>query len=348
MEKLSSNLIKILRKRILIFITILSSSALLLFSFQNCSGEGDTYGDAFVSVVETTEYFEPVRFNLDTSYDYNFDIDWGDGKKEQYKSSSIEFIEHVYEDPGRYQININGQFEKVSFNDCKLVEVKNLGNTGWKTFEYSFSNCLKLKKFYGKVSGVKSIAGMFFGCSSLEEVSTSIWDVSSVETMRYTFNGCLKLNPNVSNWNTQNLSDATGLFASMYVANPDVSNWNTEKIVSIHSMFGNSVLANPDISKWNTINLSFADYAFQNSGLTNPDFRNWNFVKIYKMDYMINKTDTNPQQYCNLLNAIANTTKSRLLKLNLTGMKYDSSCISARNRIAIDLGWKLIDGGQYN
>lgn len=84
----------------------------------------------------------------------------------------------------------------------------------------------------------------------------------------------------LSNWNTQALSDASYMFKDFSsLQSIDVSNWNTQALSLASCMFYNcSALQSIDVSNWNTQAMTDANYMFFNcSSLQKLDFRKANF-----------------------------------------------------------------------
>lgn len=91
----------------------------------------------------------------------------------------------------------------------------------------------------------------------LTQESLNTWDVSSATTMRQMFlRGLdfLALNPNITDWNTQNVVDFNGFLQQSTGFNRDLSNWNISSALLFGLTFGtnngidNAVIG--DISNW--------------------------------------------------------------------------------------------------
>ena len=127
---------------------------------------------------------------------------------------------------------------------------------------------------------------MFYKCSSLLSLSgISKWNTSIITDMSYMFDTreiCSKDNsffgihigvctpqfsyftinsklaslPDISKWNTSNVSNMSCMFRDCYLllSLPDISKWNTSNVVDMSGIFSGckSLLTLPDISKWDT------------------------------------------------------------------------------------------------
>jgi len=73
------------------------------------------------------------------------------------------------------------------------------------------------------------------------------------------FCGCSSLSslPNISNWNTDKVTNMSYMFyeCSSLTSLPNISNWNTNNVTNMYHMFLGciSLSSLPDISKWNPI-----------------------------------------------------------------------------------------------
>ena len=85
----------------------------------------------------------------------------------------------------------------------------------------------------------------------------------------------LKSLPDISIWNTENVSDISNMFFVTYLNSlPDISKWNTKNITNMSGMFSGcySLDSLPDISIWNTENVTDISNMFYYSSLTSlPD-----------------------------------------------------------------------------
>lgn len=156
-------------------------------------------------------------------------------------------------------INMNS-----TFNGCAALTT--LDAAGWKlenctTMNSMFADCSSLTKVTNlKVTGTTTqLQSTFSGCSSLESVDTSNWNLSGATTLTNLFNGCAVL---------------TTL---------DTSGWNLSRAANISSMFRDC----GKLTQLNTLNWNLSDalkdmsYAFYGTGgLEVIDASNWNLSKV--------------------------------------------------------------------
>jgi len=133
-------------------------------------------------------------------------------------------------------------------------------------------------------SQMTSMWQMFRGCSQLQSLDVSGWDVSKVTRTGLMFYGCSQLqNLDVSNWDTSNFVAVDSMFYQCYqLQTLNVSNWDTSSVTNMREMFvGCSQLQNIDVSNWDTSSVTDMWQMFRScSQLQNIDVSNWNVNKV--------------------------------------------------------------------
>ena len=182
--------------------------------------------------------------------------------KIQYKISNCKYLnirifgdEFVKNNKDKCKIKINGkEIELCSHIDINIKQID--------------SN----KVYEIKLNGINNITNM--SCMFKGNIfnNTPLFDL-----------------PDISNWNTQNVTDMSEMLyeCSSLISLPDISNWNTQNVTDMSNMFfGCSSLSSlPDISIWNTkcvIDMSYIFYGCS-SLLSVPDITKWNIKKVTNM-----------------------------------------------------------------
>ena len=80
------------------------------------------------------------------------------------------------------------------------------------------------------------------------------------------------------------------MFAETTDANPDVSKWDTSNVTNMNSMFVRAKKANPDVSKWNTSKVVDIENMFFSSNVVELDLSNWNMSKITENENVFKDT----------------------------------------------------------
>ena len=110
--------------------------------------------------------------------------------------------------------------------------------------------------------------------------------------------------PDISNWNTENISTAVSVFAycSKITYLPDISKWNINKSTCIDRMFEgcSSLIEIPNIGKWNNISIAYDLFKGCLSLKKLPDTSNWESkmgFDSYKLIFNGCKEELVPDKY---------------------------------------------------
>ena len=152
--------------------------------------------------------------------DDNFTTDNVESFDEMFKdcSSLIELPENI----PKWKMEKAKSFRKM-FKDCSsLKKIPDFKGLKVQNIERMFEGCSALKTLPNisdwDIQNVKSLKGMFKGCSNLEEIPKNIanWDVKNVINMKEMFYGCKKIRitnlPDLKNWNLENLKTMKRMF----------------------------------------------------------------------------------------------------------------------------------------
>ena len=172
-----------------------------------------------------------------------------------------------------------------------------------KDSEYLFSN-EKIVQHYTKLnkitfndhidtSDVVNMAGMFYGCESLETLDLSKFNTSNVVNMAAMFNGCKSLKTlDVSEFNTSNVANMVGMFKECKALTSITFNdhIDTSNVTNMANMFeGCSALKELDVSKFNTSEVTRMDDMFNGcKSLKELKLSSFNTSKVTRMDDMFN------------------------------------------------------------
>ena len=131
---------------------------------------------------------------------------------------------------------------------------------------YDSSKILSLTPKWWDVSGMTTMAQMFYMDTSLTSLDLSKWDTSNVQSMNSIFYKCSSL------------------------ATLNVSTWNTSKVTGLNGTFYQcSSLLSLDVLNWDTSNVQDMGYLFNScSGFRTLDLRNWVDNKVTNMARMFN------------------------------------------------------------
>lgn len=153
-------------------------------------------------------------------------VDWGDGSDPQdvlFSEIGETRVQHAYTVDGTYDISVTGQAVEVRVSNVGLIEVKNFGTLSCS--KYQFDGCVNLTKVPTTLpSTVRSLADKFKNCSNFNDVS-------------------------VSNWDTANVTDFSGVFEG--TSFNQALNWNTAKGTTFARFAKNATAFNQSINSFN-------------------------------------------------------------------------------------------------
>ncbi|WP_299800567.1 BspA family leucine-rich repeat surface protein [uncultured Maribacter sp.] len=263
-----------------------------------------------------TDQFD-FRIQRNSSYSYNYSVDWGDS---EYNNNVTSDLRHIYNTPGIYTIAIIGDFPAPYHYYGDADEVISIDQ--WGTHEY------------------QSMQRACFGCENMEYNATDIPDLSLVTDMSEMLEGAHLFNGNLNNWNVTNVTNMDSTFKGTHVFNEplntwDVSNvtnmgsmfssarefdqpldswitsevtdmgsmfydaevfnqpldWDVSKVTSMYSMFGYTELFNQNINDWDTSSVTNMSSMFRSAEAFNRPLNDWNVSLVTTMNYMFNNAE---------------------------------------------------------
>jgi len=224
------------------------------------------------------------------------------------------------------------------FKDCKsLYSFENFNFNNIKTIKGMFYGCSSLESLPDiskwNTKNINDISYLFFGCSSLLKLpDISSWDLSNVDNCIYLFGECslLEYLPDISNWNIINIKSLQGLFYKCKSLKklPDISKWNTSNAFSLFSLFNgcSSLKELPDISEWIVNKVIYLNFLFYNcsSLISLPDISKW---KIFNSNIDHYKSYIDSMQYLDEKN------RRKIYKSNSFFNEYDLYLENLKNKI---------------
>ena len=123
-------------------------------------------------------------------------------------------------------------------------------STSLLTFAH-MKNCTEMDILNLDTSNATNMAGMFDGCSSIQQIDLSNFDTSKVTHMGWMFYGCSSLKSvDLSGFDTSSIEYTWSMFEECYeLTNLDLSSFKTINATSMYNMFRNcSKLSSLDIS----------------------------------------------------------------------------------------------------
>ncbi len=209
----------------------------------------------------------------------NYNISWEEAGNLENKGSKKGFgittITFPY--PGTYIVSISpgaGTFTSIKFENKydskKILAVNQWGDIPWSTMELAF-----------------------FGCENIDCVATDLPDLSDVTSMTFMFKNCKNLKGplNIGEWNTQNVTHMTSMFADAILFNQAIGNWDTRNVKSMYLMFDGAKSFNQNIENWNVSKVQTMLGMFWNADSFNQNIGNWDTRNVSEMTYMFAYAD---------------------------------------------------------
>jgi surface protein len=184
------------------------------------------------------------------------------------------------------------------FNGCKnLIYVDKLSEwqaPNLKKMEYLFDRCEKIEDIYlgtFNTEHVKSMRGLFNGCSSLIRIKTKkIWETSNLEDISLMFQGCSSLEKGdfISYLsNTSRVKNMSGLFSKCSKLKKSIPKLVTNNVEYMVGLFNEcTALDRIDVSSWNMSNIKDISFMFYKctslKSLSGID--NWHFNHEFKYE----------------------------------------------------------------
>ena len=114
------------------------------------------------------------------------------------------------------------------------------------------------------------------------QYTSNVWSTMSM------FQGAVKFNSNISNWDMSNVKRMQHLFDWAISFNQPIGNWNTSNVVSMDYLFYWATNFNQPIGSWNTSKVKEMRWVFGNAKTFNQDLSGWDVSKVENMYAMFN------------------------------------------------------------
>ena len=291
------------------------------------SASPESAGEPFITTWETTSANESITIPTEnSSVDYDFEIDWGDGTTEQITGEDPD-PSNSYAEPGTYTVEISGTFPRIFLNNPdsddpnaeKLRSIEQWGSIQWESMEAAFAGAdflvsnatdnpdlstvttmsdmfSQAGRFNGsigdwEVSGVTDLSNMFDGARSFNQ-DISGWDVSSVTDMRAMFRFASAFNKDVSGWNVSKVTNMSVTFREASTFNQNVSGWEVSTVTTMRGMFQGAESFNQDIGGWDVSSVTDMSYMFADADAFDQDIGDWNVSSATRMEGMFRGSDS--------------------------------------------------------
>ncbi|WP_306012759.1 MULTISPECIES: BspA family leucine-rich repeat surface protein [unclassified Allomuricauda] len=230
---------------------------------------------------------EELEIGLNSQYQYDYTIDWGDGTEENYTTNANPT--HTYDNTAIYTVAIKGIFPALMMDTSNavsvgaLIDVSQWGSQKWQRMNYAFTNCQNLQGFSAtdlpNFSETTSMEGMFWNATQFNG-DIGKWDISNVDAMTIMFWDAKSFNQDISGWNPESVTKMNHMFRGASSFNQDLSGWNVNNVTTFGNMFNGATSFNQSLASWEISSATQMGAMFDNSGMSpenlNATLIGWN------------------------------------------------------------------------
>lgn len=191
--------------------------------------------------------------------------DWNDGTGSKTYSNAATSDPKTLEAGKEYKLTFDGTYKK--FNNT----------TGGLYY------CLRSLDHWGSdtdvVDGTSAFAFAQYLTTVPENIPPTITNASSMFMYSGLFNS-----PNVSKWNTSNITNMNSMFG-LSGFNQPLNDWDVSSVTTMNAMFSMASQFDQPLEKWNTSNVTNMTNMFSVSGFNQP-LNDWDVSNVITMDKM--------------------------------------------------------------
>jgi len=220
---------------------------------------------------------------------YDFYVDWGDGSGAEHVTTSTPNPSHTYDTAGEYEVSIVGTFPRFYYNGSnvdrqKILEIKRWGDIEWSSFQNAFFGCSNMNitaTDAPNLTNVTNFANAFRSCNNfLTTPDLSNWDTSNITDMSATFYGCTNFNGDITGWDTSSVTTMFAMLTGDQNINKDIGNWNVGNCENFREMFQGATAFNQDLSSWNTSSATTMEEMFRACTNYNQPMSSWDVSSV--------------------------------------------------------------------
>jgi len=224
-------------------------------------------------------------------------------KRFTFSSSSIEEISLPY-----LSINVDSPFYYCT--RLKKLTTKYGLDVRCSSFFRGCSSLQSLDTSKWNLGNLSNGQSMFYGCSSLQSLDTSKWNLGNLSNGQSMFQDCSSLQSlDTSKWNLGNLSNGQSMFSQTPLISLDTSGWVLSSLLNAAQMFKYCInlITLGNTSGWGLERLTDASAMFhQCRSLQSLDTSGWNLENVITTSLMF---DT-----CTALTTLGNTSRWNLIR----------------------------------
>ena len=153
-------------------------------------------------------------------------------------------------------------------------------NTTLNNTKYSIPNNLP--------STITNIQAVFKDNTAFNNPNITLWNTSNVTDMNNMFNGATVFNQDISGWNTSTVTDMSNMFNGANDFTQDITGWNTSTVTNMSGMFQSNTIFNQNISGWTISAVTDMSNMFNGATVFNQYIGGWTTSAVTDMSGMFN------------------------------------------------------------
>lgn len=257
---------------------------------------------------------------LDYSHFKGFTLTDPDGLRYQYDTALTSKANIKFDKPGiwlvellelneqernenpdlKWQIKLNYKLYGENHNSSPerwLKKIHRWGSYSKPNSEMSFMDAAYLESVPDYLPpGLTNISRLFDNCRRLNDPNISLWDTSDVTDMSYMFNTALEFNQPLNDWDVSNVTNMSNMFncyGNVLATNglrgkfnQPLGNWDVSNVTNMDYMFYCQPYFNQDLSSWCVQNIPEKPAKFDISSTTYIGGSNFDDVHWSNQDYL--------------------------------------------------------------
>ena len=159
--------------------------------------------------------------------------------------------------------------------------------------------------------------------------------------MHELFKNAKTFNEPLDNWDVSNVTNMSGMFASLEYFNQPLDNWDVSNVKNMSGMFAGAKTFNQPLNDWNTSNVITMGYMFSGAKAFNQSLNDWDVSNVLSIENMFSgataftyATDFQEQYISNRRDDVKSTLRETL---NTSGLTINPSTDEALSFIEGDV-----------
>jgi len=215
-------------------------------------------------------------------------VEWGDGSP---VTKLTDKATHTYSVQSPVAIKITGKFDRwgsiaSGWTPNCITQVTEWGETGTTSMQSAFSGAKNLTQVPANIpSTVTNIQAAFAGATIFNDPNVSKWNTSNVTNMTSVFHTASSFNQPLNSWNTSNVTAINSMFYEAVAFNQPLNNWNTSKVTTLNNSFRGASSFNQPLSSWNTAAVTDMYATFYSAKGFKQNVSTWNTSKVTTYEF---------------------------------------------------------------